>query len=289
MGHDHDATPDLFIGVVSHVGSRFADSQGEDGLAAKLRRSLSGQGMEVAVAVNTENLLDPSTLPVTRHMAQQSLGEQLRLARTWSRYLDQRRGAGWWAMHGLRRVKRSLALTSSDTRAVTRLLNIELSHLDLMRRGLKSGAPWVLVLEDDAGCTDPTDCAHGLAGLMQGPARPAFVNVSESFALADLGISHLLRQADGVSWQGSVSRQVLAADRPVTNTVCAILYEADFLRSLVATMEALPMTPVVPIDWKLNLALMQMHASGGIEAGACWLVEPAPIVQRSMTAAPPPG
>jgi hypothetical protein len=74
----------------------------------------------------------------------------------------------------------------------------------------------------------------------------------------------------------------LAASRPVTNTVCAILYRATFLRDLVAEMESLPMTPVVPIDWKLNIALMNMFESGSLLNGDCWNVTPGPMDQLSM-------
>ena len=68
----------------------------------------------------------------------------------------------------------------------------------------------------------------------------------------------------------------------MTNTVCAILYRAAFVRDLLAAMDALPMEPVVPIDWKLNLALMRMFDDGRLVAGDCWQVEPGPIDQLSM-------
>ena len=166
---------------------------------------------------------------------------------------------------------------------ITRLLDIEVSHLDLLRWGVGQGADWVLVLEDDAMANDLVDCAEGLAALVAlGGSMPKYVNVSESFSLAELGIDHLVRPVEGVGWAGSSDRMVLSADRPVTNTVCAILYRASFANELLATMEALPSEPVVPIDWKLNLALMELFSSGSLPAGSCWLVEPAPIVQMSM-------
>lgn len=160
-----------------------------------------------------------------------------------------------------------------------RLLNIELSHLDLMRRGLDSGAPWVLILEDDGFVDNLSDLVEGLDGLMGGTA--SYVNLSASFSPRELGIEHLLAPAS-VGWQGSHPRSVLAADRPVTNTVCAILYSAEFLALLVSAMDRLPMEPVVPIDWKLNTALMDLHAEGMAPPDTCLLVEPAPIAQMSM-------
>ena len=116
------------------------------------------------------------------------------------------------------------------------------------------------------------------------PESVAYVNVSESFPLDALGIEHLLTPTD-VPWAGTANRGVLSASRPVTNTVCAILYRAQFARDLLAEFAQMPMTPVLPIDWKLNDALMRMNADGRLGPGSCWLVSPAPIDQLSMRAA----
>lgn len=274
--------PALFVGVVSHEGSRFAVSQGPAGLASQLAQALPG----TVVAVNTADLLDETTLPVTSPMAQATLTAELRLDREWANYLGRTRGPRWWVMHGLRWARRGwLRVRPPGPHMVRRLLNIEFSHLDLMRRGLASGAPWVLIVEDDGFTSDISDLSTGLAGLMAANPSPAYVNVSESFTTEELGIDHLLRPVARQAWAGAVPRSIVQADRPVTNTVCAILYSAPFLADLVRVMDALPVEPVVPIDWKLNLALIRMFESGQIGAGECWLVEPAPIRQMSMQSA----
>lgn len=273
----------LFVGVVSHEGSRFSASQGPDGLAAHLADALRPHGVDCTVVVSTEDLHDEARLPVTEAMVQASLSEQLRLDRRWTAFLHRPQGPGWWMHHlarwGLRATQR---VRSPGPAMVRRLLNIELAHLRLLDEGARSGADWVLVLEDDAGCTDIPDAAAGLAGLMRAPgARPGFVNVSQSFSLAELGIEHLLSPAPA-QWAGGQPRSVLQSAVPVTNTVCAIAYRGDFAGRLLEVMQALPMEPVVPIDWKLNLALMAMADSGEIAPGDCWLVDPAPIDQLSM-------
>lgn len=276
----------LFIGVVSHEGSRFSVSQGPDGLAQQLIAPLGTLGVDARVQVNTANLHDREALPVTDRMTQDSLTAQLHLDREWARFLQRPTGPRWWAGHAMRWLRRAeQSVRSPGPQMTERLLDIELSHLDLLRAGIAAGTDWVMVIEDDAATRNLTDCAAGLAGLMAaGTRQPQYVNVSQSFTNAELGIEHLLTPVRGTEWAGTERRSVLAADRPVTNTVCAILYRADFTSRLVAAMDALPMEPVVPIDWKLNLALMALFASGDLRAGDCWLVDPAPIDQLSMRA-----
>lgn len=273
------AHPALFVGVVSHEGSRFSVSQGRDGLARQLASVIA----DCEVRVNTVDMLDESVRRVGPSSVQETLTAELKLDRRWSSFLGKPMRARWWTIHTLRIIRRGwLRLRPPGPAMVRRLLNIELSHLDLMRRGLESGAPWVLILEDDAFTSDITDLSVGMRELLVHSPAPAFVNLSQSFDLDELGIDHLLAPVGGVTWGGPTPRRVVGARRPVTNTVCAILYSRDFLMDLVAAFDALPMEPVVPIDWKLNLALMDMFDAGQIGPGECWLVEPAPITQMSM-------
>jgi hypothetical protein len=47
-------------------------------------------------------------------------------------------------------------------------------------------------------------------------------------------------------------------------------------------MDALPVDPVLSIDWKLNVAVMNLFEANKIDGLECWWVEPAPITQMSM-------
>lgn len=276
---------DLFIGVVSHERSRFADAQGSEGLAARLADAWTGLGLSSRVQINTRDLVSESGIDITPEVIRDSPAEELRIERQWAQFLERPMGPRWWGTHALRWSKYGASRRGApDPTSVTRLLNIELSHVDLMQSALDSDSSWLLLLEDDAGCADIADLAEGLQGLVAGDASPLFANLSQSFDLDQLGVAQLLLPLHDVTWQGSASRSVLTARRPVTNTVCAILYRRDFLAALMAEWQSLPMTPVAPIDWKLNRALMGLWSSGGIRSGDCWWVEPGPIVQRSMHA-----
>ena len=279
------STPALFIGVVSYVGSRFSISQGEGGLAALLADTLEQRGIPTAVSVSTDDRHDPAVLWVDESVIQGSLSAQQQLEDAWLDYVRAGKApsARARANSGLRWGRRQWRrLRGPGPGPVTRLINIELAHAALLSAGLASRAPWILIVEDDAATCDVADCAEGVLGLMASvPDSVAFVNVSESFPLAELGIDHLLTPS-AQPWAGQVPRSVLTAERPVTNTVCAILYRATFAAELLAEFDRMPMTPVVPIDWKLNAALMHMHADGRLGPDSCLLVSPGPIDQLSM-------
>ena len=277
---------EIFIGVVSHASSRFLGNTGPQGLARRLARRLSGPTTQVAVLVNTENAWSPEILEITDELVAESHAAQREVEARWQRYL------GGHAIRQLRKTVELFARRARRTdpqvgrRGIERLLNIELSHRALLQAGVASGADWILILEDDGGSTDPEECALGLAALLEaaGAQGVAYINLSESFTPRQLGIDHLLTEIPSVPWVGGVQRQVLAAERPVTNTVCAIAYRARFARMLCARLDSSPLSPVVAIDWKLNELLMAMHSDGVLGAGDCWLVEPAPIAQLSMHA-----
>ena len=274
---------EAFIGVVSYTGSRFADAQGEDGLAHRLERALAAVGVRTQVHVNTENLLDESVLPVTEQLARRSPAEELRIERRWAGFLGQDADPRWWLRHGLRWAKQVGSRTRpANPAAVRRLLNIELSHIDLMRRACDASGEWALILEDDADTEDAADLAQGLGELFSSRAGFAYVNLSVSFTTAELGVSGLMEPVIGTAWQGTVPRALLRSRRPATNTVCAVAYRTEFLRRLLVALDRIPLTPVAPIDWKLNQALMDMVGRGEMAVDGCWWVDPAPILQRSM-------
>ena len=275
--------PNLFIGVVSYTRTRFPISQGSQGLGQQLANGLTSDfNLSTQVEINIEDL-DHSGVVADRSSVQRALTSELHAEARYSKYISRpkyiknvmRIGARW-AM----RLKHSL--NSPAPRLVSRLLNIEAAHCDLMKRGLESGSDYVLILEDDAFATQLADLVHGISGLINSSSTPAFVNLSESFSVDELGVGHLLTSKTDISWQGDDTRVVYLASRSITNTVCAILYSRDFLASVVQEMEALPMEPVLSIDWKLNVALMNLYETRKLDGLECWWVEPAPIKQMSM-------
>ena len=276
-------SPTLFIGVVSHSRSSFTVNQGEKGLAATLVKQLRDFDISAVYSVNLLNDFDMTGVPAAGSVFRAGIAEEVRLEREWNRFLGVRFGLRSWIGHVARWLRvQSFLLRKPETKEIKRLINIELSHTKLMSQGLNSGAQWVLILEDDAATAELEDLAQGLVGIFSHDSHVAFVNLSRSFDLINLGIHHLLHSDSDKKWAGPVGRQMLFSDRPATNTVCAILYHRDFLVHLINEFELIPSEPVVPIDWRLNRALMNLWNKGLIGSGDCWFVEPAPIDQLSM-------
>jgi hypothetical protein len=263
---------------------------------SQLAVGLRERGFSVHVRINDQDMLTTDVLPLDRDEVLRSIAAELALEEEWRRYLSPGNShAGLSALMIVRRAyrtirlappwKRSLDPDDPGIRMLRRLVNIELSHLDLMRQAVDVQSSWALIVEDDAWTKDAPQFADDLAKLVKARAnepQPAFVNISESFGHGQLGTQEHLQSVGTWSATAGVTGDLLSASRPVTNTVCAILYRTAFLRELVLQMDAIPISPVLPIDWKLNRALLTMFHAGHIGAGDCWTVSPAPLLQRSM-------
>lgn len=273
----------VFIGLVSHSNSSFLKSQGPEGLAAQLAVALEKLGFKTSIQVNSTNLFNMNDFALSPKMARDSVLREIELESKWSDFLNRPRRAS----HMLRVLGRRIKFLfdwyrNSETSELRRLLNIEYSHVDLYRAAVRSGAHWAVILEDDAYSEDPLGLARCLSLVNEAELTPKFVNLSSSFPLKQLGISHLM-QMTPLEISGDLNKYfALQARRPATNTVCAIAFRTDFLAQILADFDSQPVEPVVPIDWKLNESLMRLWDANAIGAYECWFIEPAPIIQLSM-------
>ena len=285
----------VFLGLVTHRASRFADSSGPHGLVATTASALEARGIASIVSLSADDAFTDDLLTLDRAAVIASIDAELDTEERWRRYVSP--GSSKIALRAFmaaRTVYRQLQLappwqreiTSTDAgaRMLRRLINIELSHIGLMRQAVDCDSDWALIVEDDAAADEPEGFATALAQFTQDhqdERQPKYVNVSRSFSEERLRIDAHLTPV-GI-WGTAGNIPVLSAERPVTNTVCAILSRTDFLRELLAVLDGIPVAPVLPIDWKLNEAILRMVESGTLGAGDCWFLSPAPVVQRSMT------
>ena len=153
--------------------------------------------------------------------------------------------------------------------------------MSLLEQAARADSDWVLIIEDDAYATNVAALSSALDQHLKAwhdTRQPQYVNISESFPLAALNLSHPLKSVEAWDEHG----RVYSSQVPFTNTVCAVLYRGSFLKHLHSAMSKIPLEPVIPIDWKLNRAIMDLAESGQLGAHDCYVVEPAPIRQGSM-------
>jgi hypothetical protein len=288
--------PDVFIGLVTFPRTRFAQARSEGGLAAQLSRGLRSRGLTTQVSIQEFDLLNPRELNVTPTAIRDSIEAELLIEREWREYLSgDRASLRLRALLGARRVWRRLRLappwqrksplTASGARSLIRLANIELSHLSIMDAALTSQARWCLILEDDAQTDDPQTLARQLSQFIEYVEKASTsvttMNLSESFTPQQLGICNLL---DPVPSDPLVTNwNLYASKKHVTNTVCAVLYREDFLLCLREQLAAIPLEPVIPIDFKINAAIIRGEA---VLPGETWICSPAPVVQASGVPSP---
>lgn len=273
------ASPDFFVGVVTHRESRFPEAHSDDGAAKRLQFAWERTGSSAEVRVEDRDLWTESDQQLPTVSERSLRLEELAEDRRWREFLGVA-DLSWRLVHTLRRLRAVTFLSGGSTfDSANRLLNIELAHLALWEQGLSSGAQVIVVLEDDALLSDPQDAADGLTGLAE--ASWSYVNVSHSFGQEELGVKRLLVRSD-VTWSGSVPRLVLRGSRPLTNTVCAVAYQRAFLERLVRQWKLLPLFPLLPIDWKLNRVLRTLVEAGEMDPHSSLWVEPGPFIQRSL-------
>ncbi len=286
---------DLLIGLVTYPGTRFPESSADTGLSRQLAAALEQRGHRVNVSIHDTNVWSPTLLRIDENQIKASVTAELDVEARWRAFLSgrpspARRSALMAARKVYRKRKflpRGIAINDQHpgVRMVRRLVNIESAHLSLLRQASQAGCDWALIVEDDA----TADAQHTaelidalITGTSQGPnQQPLYVNVSRSFSESELGLNGHLRDIGGLPMNQDQTR-IMESDRPITNTVCAVLYRGTFLPDLVRVLSQIPLSPVIPIDWKLNEALMQLSAQGNIGAGDCWTLSPAPIIQASM-------
>ena len=257
------------VGLVTHEGSRF-QSQGLATLET-VTISAKAANIGVRVLVSDRNDADPHQHSVTRGTVAASARHQAELEARWRAHVVGRQSA---AIPGPLTLGMRAKRTFNSVDSISRLLNIDYSHLRVWRHALATGASSALIIEDDAQLVEK-HVGDFLAALMpRMKDHSVLVNCSRSIAEGDLGITEILREATPIFQFQEV--RVTQTDRAITNTVCANLYSREFLEELVAFIDRRGLVPVVPIDWRVNEFLLHHPEM------KTWWADPAPFVQGSM-------
>ena len=261
--------PDLVLGLVTHPNSRFRSSG--EAVCERVRHDLISSGIRTDRLVSDRNDAHDDRYGISRSLVRRSARAQAELEARWrSRISESTSTPLDLAVKQAIGVKRGLASPA----VLTRLLNIDYSHLRIWRHSLAVGAKATLVIEDDAQLVND-EIGRLVGSLMDRfEDKSVLVNCSESLDQRSLGVEDILQRARVTDRLGAVD---VRDPRPtITNTVCANLYSSAVLEKLIWHVDHRGLVPVVPIDWRVNDFLIDNPNV------STWWLQPAPFVQGSM-------
>lgn len=282
----------LFLGLVTHGGSRF----NTDGFAVSqletIAEALTARGHRVECLVSDRDDFTPTRYDLRTASRVRSAWSQAGLEHRWNAHVSgfpvgpSSRAAvlsrGQWVLSGIRRTLSAVEIPGVPrgvSRAgLTRLINIDLSHIRIWRSAVDFDADITLVLEDDARL-EGSDGQRSIGEILEClPSEGEVITVlSSSIAASSLGVDRLLETAHPLSVD---SPHIRVLETALTNTVCANAYSRELLRGLIARITPDSLIPVHPIDWRVNQYLL-----GNPDVQGLW-VSPTPFVQMSMRQGP---
>jgi hypothetical protein len=161
--------------------------------------------------------------------------------------------------------------------------NISAGHINLMNLSLKSNKRYILILEDDFLIQDIEAIIKMLKFATSAEISKSniqLLNLSKSFSYLELGFQNFVGNSIKNSAHPNCTLDVLKY--PVTNTVCATLYKADFLIKLISELESQKHISIIPIDHKINIALNRLIKKGLIDKECYGSSNPSLFIQGSL-------
>jgi hypothetical protein len=276
--------PEVFLGLVTHPESSFNRDARATRLLEQVAQEMEASGISTEYLLSDQNDYRAHTFPINRKNLIAAANAQAKLEYDWRIFINQKSGLKVDRFHeqylyqGMR-LKRTIAALkgegSAAARAYQRLINIDLSHLRVLTRGIESGAKAVMILEDDASLSDLQkigDLAQVIKVAIE--KKIDFINLSESISAPELEIERIISRGNLVECGSNL--QVVELDVPVTNTVCANYYSRGFAIEFQSRITPDSLIPVKPIDWRLNEVMLAKPNT------TCWWLQPGIFVQGSM-------
>lgn len=284
----HSGAVKIALGLVTHEGSRFNKEGAAEVQIASIAQALTAAGHDVELLISDRDDFDPARYSLGFADRIVSAWSQASLESRWSAHLGRLQPKASssaalleFANHLGSGLRRSLSAAGVpgfgrdlDRISLTRLINIDLSHLRVWQAAHDWRADTALVLEDDARLAEP-DSQTTLADLLTAlPTEgPVLSVLSRSISTTELKVRNVLDRSEPLDPHQPELRLLPV---PVTNTVCANTYSQELISGLLASITPESLTPVHPIDWRLNRYLLDNPKV------TCLWSEPAPFVQMSM-------
>jgi hypothetical protein len=161
--------------------------------------------------------------------------------------------------------------------------NISAGHFQLMQNAIWRGDKYLLILEDDFHLIKLTSLKSQLnfaLEVLENNSNLNMLNMSESFTNEELG--HYGFVQNNFTSPNHPELIVSRLPHPVTNTVCATIYRTDFLLLLARELRLMDDISLIPIDHKINFALMKMIKRGSLNADCYATLVPGLFIQGSL-------
>ena len=161
--------------------------------------------------------------------------------------------------------------------------NISAGHVQLMQNALWRGEKYLIVLEDDFHLNNLMSLKSQLnfvLDVLEKNLHLKMVNLSESFTNKELG--HYGFVQNNFTSQNYPELIISSLPHPVTNTVCATIYRTDFLLMLTRELKLMNAISLIPVDHKINIALMKMIERGSLNADCYGTLVPGLFIQGSL-------
>jgi hypothetical protein len=274
----------IFIGLVTHANSTFNSNGAPVRQLDQLTKELVKLGLKVSAVISDKNEFTENDGNLGLRDQVSAAYYQTKLESNWQRYIRDFSAtsrdpvvANFLQSAGMftKRVFQYMRKRST----LNRLMNIDLSHLRILREGEIAGADWILILEDDALAPSVEEAASAVFTTVStlDPLARSFVNLSESFSTGSLGVQGIVENSKLVGVVNTNS-ELVEMPRPITNTVCANLYSSTFAGLFRQSIEANGLLPSLPIDWRLNKLIVEQPQ----QSIHCYWIQPGIFWQGSM-------
>lgn len=167
-------------------------------------------------------------------------------------------------------------------RKINRQNNISESHIMALRIALKNKKKWIIIVEDDILVTQEYLLKEMINKLLKEMTKNnlSAANISLSFNEDQLGTKKLRKKMTTIIKSEKIN---LAHYEFINvNTVCATIYSIDIVEDLIKGLEKMRNLPLVPIDYKINDALIELAMTGKIFYDSYASLINSPIKQHSL-------
>lgn len=181
----------------------------------------------------------------------------------------------------LKVLKDSLTSSKNFYRYVNRQYNITQSHLSLFNEGINNDCNFLIIVEDDIKLINSINIGIYIDSILKCMKSKGIVavNISNSFSDKELGMNNFIKDAVPLA-EGRF--KLFRYNFVNLNTVCATIYDGEYLKLIVDEIKKIKFSRIIPIDHVINEALISLSEKRIINNYAYAQVKPGLFNQLSL-------